>query len=105
MLLAVTGPGLTFTGAPIDQMAMLGLVLIAVGAVLGVLTRRRRDDGLGGANPAQGSGLIGLRDRVDALGGTIDIRSPRGEGTVVAVRLPLLPDQLLVATSPTESVP
>jgi signal transduction histidine kinase len=53
------------------------------------------DDGLGGANPAQGSGLTGLRDRVDALGGSIDIRSPRGEGTLVAVRLPLLPAQLV----------
>jgi PAS domain S-box-containing protein len=48
-----------------------------------------RDDGAGGAKPASGSGLIGLRDRVEALGGTIEIDSQPGKGTHVAVRLPL----------------
>jgi signal transduction histidine kinase len=48
-----------------------------------------RDDGIGGANPAGGSGLIGLRDRVEALGGSIEIDSPPGQGTHVAVQLPL----------------
>jgi signal transduction histidine kinase len=48
-----------------------------------------RDDGVGGANPAGGSGLIGLRDRVEALGGSIEIDSPPGRGTNVVVRLPL----------------
>jgi PAS domain S-box-containing protein len=48
-----------------------------------------RDDGAGGANPAGGSGLIGLRDRVEALGGSIEINSPPGHGTRVAVQLPL----------------
>jgi PAS domain S-box-containing protein len=48
-----------------------------------------RDDGVGGANLAGGSGLIGLRDRVEALGGSIEITSPPGQGTHVAVRLPL----------------
>jgi signal transduction histidine kinase len=48
-----------------------------------------RDDGAGGANPASGSGLIGLRDRVEALGGSIGIDSPPGHGTHVVVRLPL----------------
>jgi PAS domain S-box-containing protein len=48
-----------------------------------------RDDGAGGANPASGSGLIGLRDRVEALGGSIEIDSPPGHGTHVVVRLPL----------------
>jgi signal transduction histidine kinase len=47
------------------------------------------DDGVGGADPAQGSGLVGLRDRVDALGGTIEIASPGGRGTSVVVTLPL----------------
>jgi hypothetical protein len=41
-----------------------------------------RDDGIGGADPARGSGLIGLRDRVQALGGSIEINSRPGEGTV-----------------------
>jgi signal transduction histidine kinase len=48
-----------------------------------------RDDGVGGADPARGSGLVGLRDRVEALGGTIDMQSPTGSGTVVEVELPL----------------
>jgi signal transduction histidine kinase len=50
------------------------------------------DDGHGGADPAQGSGLVGLRDRVEAVGGSIVIESPRGEGTHIVVQLPLEPD-------------
>ena len=41
-----------------------------------------RDDGVGGADPARGSGLIGLRDRVEAIGGTAVIQSPAGAGTL-----------------------
>ncbi|MFF1658917.1 CHASE3 domain-containing protein [Streptomyces sp. NPDC058255] len=48
-----------------------------------------RDDGVGGADPARGSGLIGLRDRAEALGGSIEVTSPPGEGTLILVRLPL----------------
>jgi signal transduction histidine kinase len=48
-----------------------------------------RDDGRGGADPALGSGLIGLTDRVDALGGTIDVASPPGQGTALHITLPL----------------
>jgi signal transduction histidine kinase len=48
-----------------------------------------RDDGDGGADPARGSGLIGLRDRVEAIGGTFVIQSPAGAGTTVLVSLPL----------------
>ena len=40
-----------------------------------------RDDGVGGADAARGSGLLGLYDRVEAAGGTITIHSPVGEGT------------------------
>ncbi|MFD1528319.1 sensor histidine kinase, partial [Pseudonocardia aurantiaca] len=50
-----------------------------------------RDDGIGGADPAGGSGLIGLRDRVHALGGAIEVSSPTGEGTAIVVELPLQP--------------
>jgi signal transduction histidine kinase len=49
-----------------------------------------RDDGSGGADPSRGSGLVGLRDRTEALGGTIAVRSPAGEGTTVEVSLPLV---------------
>jgi signal transduction histidine kinase len=48
-----------------------------------------RDDGAGGADPLRGSGLTGLRDRVEALGGAIRINSPTGEGTSIDVTLPL----------------
>lgn len=46
------------------------------------------DDGLGGANPANGSGLRGLLDRVAALDGRLEIDSPRGRGTTVRVKIP-----------------
>ena len=50
-----------------------------------------RDDGVGGADPASGSGLLGLYDRVEAVGGTITIHSPIGEGTELLAELPLQP--------------
>jgi signal transduction histidine kinase len=48
-----------------------------------------RDDGIGGADTAQGSGLIGLIDRVEALGGTMAISSQPGSGTSLLVNIPL----------------
>jgi signal transduction histidine kinase len=48
------------------------------------------DDGVGGAKLGGGSGLIGLKDRVEALGGTIDVASPPGSGTRLDVEIPLL---------------
>ena len=48
-----------------------------------------RDDGAGGADPARGSGLIGLADRVGALQGRIEIESPPGGGTRIDVGLHL----------------
>jgi signal transduction histidine kinase len=50
-----------------------------------------RDDGDGGADPALGTGIIGLIDRVDALGGKLRLRSPPGQGTSLAIGLPLDP--------------
>jgi signal transduction histidine kinase len=50
---------------------------------------RVRDDGVGGADPARGSGLIGLNDRVAALGGTMRVDSPPEQGTSLAVTLPI----------------
>ncbi|MCX5364484.1 PAS domain S-box protein [Streptomyces sp. NBC_00124] len=50
-----------------------------------------RDDGVGGAEPGRGSGLIGLIDRVEAIGGKLDVSSPAGQGTTMGVRLPLTP--------------
>jgi signal transduction histidine kinase len=48
-----------------------------------------RDDGVGGAEPSNGSGLRGLADRVEAAGGWLDVASPAGVGTVVLATLPL----------------
>jgi signal transduction histidine kinase len=48
-----------------------------------------RDDGVGGATPGRGSGLVGLTDRVQALGGTITIHSPAGQGTRLQIDLPV----------------
>jgi signal transduction histidine kinase len=48
-----------------------------------------RDDGVGGANPVRGSGLVGLADRVEALGGTIHVHSAAGTGTHISAELPL----------------
>ena len=47
------------------------------------------DDGVGGADPGRGSGLAGLTDRVEALGGSIHLRSAAGAGTRITVDLPL----------------
>jgi signal transduction histidine kinase len=48
-----------------------------------------RDDGIGGADPAQGSGLVGLSDRIEALGGTLHVTSPVGGGTTLLIEIPV----------------
>jgi signal transduction histidine kinase/PAS domain-containing protein len=68
--------------------AQASFVHVSVEVGHGVLEVSIRDDGSGGANATQGSGLIGLSDRVDALGGTIEVVSPVGEGTSLLVKLP-----------------
>jgi len=71
-----------------------------------------RDDGVGGADANRGSGLTGLRDRIEALGGQIKIESPSGGGTLIEVEIPIggptdrndEPDELLSrATTPGSS--
>jgi signal transduction histidine kinase len=47
------------------------------------------DDGRGGADASSGTGILGLRDRAEAAGGTLTVASPPGRGTVVAAVLPL----------------
>jgi signal transduction histidine kinase len=51
-----------------------------------------RDDGVGGADSSHGSGLIGLHDRVQSLGGSIEVQSPPEGGTAVLVNFPLQTD-------------
>ncbi len=48
-----------------------------------------RDDGIGGADAARGSGIVGLTDRVEALGGRFALESPPGRGTTISVELPI----------------
>jgi signal transduction histidine kinase len=62
---------------------------VEVAAGDGVLRVRVRDDGSGGADFGHGSGLVGLKDRIEALGGRIWLHSPPGAGTVVQIALPL----------------
>jgi signal transduction histidine kinase len=50
------------------------------------------DDGVGGADLTRGSGLHGLADRVEALGGTFRVNSPRGHGTRLTAEVPLGPE-------------
>jgi signal transduction histidine kinase len=69
--------------------ARASTVHVAVEVRDGVLRLSVRDDGRGGADPARGSGLIGLTDRVDALAGTIQVTSPVGAGTTLLVTLPI----------------
>jgi signal transduction histidine kinase len=55
----------------------------------GALRVEVRDDGRGGADPYEGSGLLGLRDRVEAIGGMMRLTSLPGAGTSLRVELPL----------------
>jgi signal transduction histidine kinase len=77
------------TLANVAKHARASLVRVEVEAREGMLRVCVRDDGVGGADPARGSGLAGLTDRVEALGGSISIQSPTGRGTSVEVELPL----------------
>jgi signal transduction histidine kinase len=57
------------------------------------------DDGIGGADLSGGSGLRGLRDRVEALDGRLAVRSPGGKGTIIRAEFPL---RLTFAANPDE---
>ena len=62
---------------------------VEVAAGDGVLRVDVRDDGRGGADFGRGSGLVGLKDRVEALGGRVSLQSPAGAGTTLQIALPL----------------
>ena len=64
-------------------------VTVEADAANALLSVAVRDDGVGGATFTQGTGLVGLKDRVEALGGRIFLQSPRGGGTSLRVDLPL----------------
>jgi signal transduction histidine kinase len=69
--------------------AQASVVDVTTDVAAGMLRVRVCDDGSGGANPATGSGLVGLRDRVEALGGQVWLTSPVGAGTTLRAVIPL----------------
>jgi signal transduction histidine kinase len=77
------------TNAAKHAQASVVHVEVGIGPSDGALTLSIADDGVGGADAARGSGIVGLRDRIDALGGRMDIASPAGGGTTLRVKLPI----------------
>jgi signal transduction histidine kinase len=75
--------------ANVAKHARASVVQVQVEVRAGALTVSIRDDGIGGADPSRGSGLIGLTDRVEASGGTISISSHAGAGTQITAQLPI----------------
>jgi signal transduction histidine kinase len=69
--------------------AQASVVHVDVDADDSIIRLAIRDDGVGGADPVRGSGLIGLTDRVEALGGGMDVASAAGRGTSLLVRIPI----------------
>jgi signal transduction histidine kinase len=69
--------------------AQASVVHVELEADDGTVKLSIHDDGIGGADPSRGSGLVGVRDRIDALGGTIDIASSSGKGTNLVVWIPI----------------
>jgi PAS domain S-box-containing protein len=64
-------------------------ISVAVTTVADVLRATIEDDGIGGAEASAGSGLVGLIDRVEALGGRFALDSPPSDGTTISIELPL----------------
>jgi signal transduction histidine kinase len=72
--------------------AHASLVRVTATTSRGALRVSVHDDGIGGADPTQGSGLLGLKDRIEALDGTFSLHSPAGRGTTVTCQLPVTAD-------------
>ena len=75
--------------ANVAKYAQASAAEVEIGVGDGMLRVDVRDDGRGGADVGRGSGLLGLKDRVEALGGWISLRSEAGAGTVMRIALPL----------------
>jgi signal transduction histidine kinase len=73
----------------VDKYAHASLAHVDVHASGSAIELAVRDDGVGGADPMRGTGLIGLKDRVTALGGTMTIAGGPGEGTSVVASIPI----------------
>jgi signal transduction histidine kinase len=68
--------------------AQASVVHVELGTDDAIVQLAIRDDGIGGADPARGSGLVGLSDRIEALGGTLHVTSPAGGGTTLVIGIP-----------------
>ena len=75
--------------ANVARHANASAVRVDVDAQNGLVRLGIRDDGVGGADPGRGSGLVGLKDRVAATGGTLGVESHPGQGTSLLVKLPV----------------
>jgi signal transduction histidine kinase len=75
--------------ANVVKYASASRVVVSVSADDGMVSVAVQDDGIGGADLGRGSGLRGLADRVEALGGTLGVVSPPGGGTRLAAQIPL----------------
>jgi PAS domain S-box-containing protein len=73
----------------VAEHAQASVVVVEVEACDGDVRVSVSDDGVGGADSSRGSGLLGLQDQVDALGGTMSLTSPPGEGTAIVVHFPV----------------
>ena len=73
----------------VAKYAEASLARVRVGVEAGIVGVEVTDDGVGGADPSEGSGLRGLEDRVSALDGRLSVISPAGEGTRVLATIPL----------------
>jgi signal transduction histidine kinase len=75
--------------ANVAEHASASVVHVALAAEDRMVRLAVRDDGVGGADPERGSGLIGLTDRVEAMGGGVSVVSPTGGGTSLLVEMPI----------------
>ena len=72
----------------VTKYAQASEVRLRVAASDGTVVVEVSDDGVGGADPATGSGIQGLADRIEALGGTLEVASPPGKGTSLRAEIP-----------------
>jgi signal transduction histidine kinase len=75
--------------ANVVKHASASRVSLSVAVGEGRVSVEVEDDGVGGADPAKGTGLLGLADRVETFGGTLRVESAAGAGTHLAAEIPL----------------
>ena len=86
--------------ANIAKHASASKVRVAIGSDDGRIIVTVEDDGVGGADASLGSGLRGLSDRLESVGGTLEVRSVRGQGTRLAAEIPLGGENESAASDP-----